>query len=124
MATCDVCGRHENLPYRCSRCGGTFCAEHRLPENHNCAGLSDWNDPSGLFESDFDDSVQTERRRGGGIVDSLTGTGGVLGYFRGNVTYLFLAIMWVMFLLEWLVILGMQQGIVPPGTFSSVFTLS
>ncbi|WP_411965597.1 rhomboid family intramembrane serine protease [Haloferax sp. YSMS24] len=124
MATCDVCGRHENLPYRCSRCGGTFCSEHRLPENHDCPGLSDWDDPSGIFESNFDSSVQTERSRAGGFLDSLTGTGGFLGYFRGNVSYLFLAIMWVTFLLEWVVIIAMNSGILPGGTFSSLFTLS
>ncbi|KTG25120.1 rhomboid family intramembrane serine protease [Haloferax profundi] len=112
------------MPYRCSRCGGTFCAEHRLPENHDCPGLSEWDDPSGIFESNFDDSVRTEKRRTSGILDSLTSTGGFLGYFRGNMAYLFLAIMWVMFLFEWLVILGMQNGLLPFGTFSALFTLS
>ncbi|KAB1192225.1 rhomboid family intramembrane serine protease [Haloferax sp. MBLA0076] len=120
MATCDVCGRHENLPYRCSRCGGTFCAEHRLPENHDCPGLSEWDDPSGIFESDFDDSVRTEKRRAGGLLNSLTSTGGFLGYFRGNMAYLFLAIMWVMFLFEWLVLLVTNSG----ALFSAIFTLS
>ncbi len=46
MARCDVCGREVSLPYRCKYCGGTFCSEHRLPENHNCDGLKDyWNVP-------------------------------------------------------------------------------
>ncbi|WP_299335309.1 AN1-type zinc finger domain-containing protein, partial [Haloplanus sp.] len=48
MATCDECGEHENLPYQCRRCGDTFCGEHRLPENHNCPGLNEWDDPSGV----------------------------------------------------------------------------
>ncbi len=39
MAKCDVCGKEEYLPYRCKYCGGTFCAEHRLPEKHNCPGI-------------------------------------------------------------------------------------
>jgi len=34
--SCRICGKVEPLPYRCRYCGGTFCAEHRLPENHNC----------------------------------------------------------------------------------------
>ncbi|AFK18409.1 rhomboid family intramembrane serine protease [Haloferax mediterranei ATCC 33500] len=97
MAICDVCGKDESLPYRCSRCGGTFCSEHRLPENHDCAGLSDWNDPAGVFSSDFDDSVETQRGRAGGLFDSITGTGGFLGYFRGNMAYLFLGLMWIAF---------------------------
>jgi len=36
---CEVCGK-DNLYYiaffRCQYCGGIFCADHRLPENHNC----------------------------------------------------------------------------------------
>ncbi|SDF47111.1 AN1-like Zinc finger [Methanolobus vulcani] len=28
------------LPFKCSRCHGTFCASHRLPESHHCAYLN------------------------------------------------------------------------------------
>ena len=27
------------MPYRCRYCGGRFCPDHRLPENHECVGL-------------------------------------------------------------------------------------
>jgi Zn-dependent protease len=27
------------MPFRCNYCGGYFCAEHRLPEFHDCTGL-------------------------------------------------------------------------------------
>ncbi|MEM2110876.1 MAG: AN1-type zinc finger domain-containing protein [Candidatus Bathyarchaeia archaeon] len=34
---CQYCGREViDLPFRCSFCGGYFCTEHRLPENHSC----------------------------------------------------------------------------------------
>jgi len=36
LAKCDVCGKTVELPYKCHYCGGVFCAEHHLPENHNC----------------------------------------------------------------------------------------
>jgi len=36
---CDVCGAYDLLPFKCKYCGGTFCAVHRLPENHQCPGL-------------------------------------------------------------------------------------
>ncbi len=36
---CAVCGRDELLPFTCAYCGERFCAEHRLPEKHNCLGL-------------------------------------------------------------------------------------
>jgi Zn-dependent protease len=26
------------MPFRCNYCGGYYCAEHRLPEKHNCTG--------------------------------------------------------------------------------------
>jgi len=36
---CDYCGKEVYLPFRCPYCGGRFCEEHRLPENHNCPSL-------------------------------------------------------------------------------------
>ncbi|MFC6731992.1 rhomboid family intramembrane serine protease [Haladaptatus sp. DYSN1] len=103
MATCDQCGRHENLPYNCRHCGGTYCSEHRLPENHACPGLDNWNDPKGIFASDFDDSARYEGGRSESVFDRVgvnTGTGGPLGYFRGNMTYVFLGLMWIWFIIE------------------------
>jgi membrane associated rhomboid family serine protease len=103
MAKCDECGKHENLPYQCRRCGQTFCGEHRLPENHSCPGLNEWDDPAGVFESDFDASVDNRGGRSKGVLDRLTSTGGPLGYFRGNMSYLFLGLMWITFALQFFV---------------------
>lgn len=36
MARCDACGKDVALPFTCKQCGGRFCSEHRLPENHSC----------------------------------------------------------------------------------------
>lgn len=36
---CQKCGKETFLPFRCPYCGGYFCAEHRLPENHDCPRL-------------------------------------------------------------------------------------
>ena len=33
---CEKCQKDEVLPFRCPYCGGYFCSEHRLPENHDC----------------------------------------------------------------------------------------
>jgi Zn-dependent protease len=33
---CDKCGIEVFLPFKCQYCGGRFCSEHRLPENHQC----------------------------------------------------------------------------------------
>jgi len=32
----SFCGKEELLPFKCPYCGGNFCIEYRLPENHNC----------------------------------------------------------------------------------------
>ncbi|TKX57421.1 rhomboid family intramembrane serine protease [Halorubrum sp. SS7] len=124
MATCDECGEYENLPYQCKRCGQTFCAEHRLPENHDCPGLAEWDDPGGVFDSGFDESVQGgsggSSRSGGasaGVVDQVkrridheTSTGGLISYFRNNATYALLLAMWVTFLLQWTVTLTLGEA--------------
>ena len=39
---CGVCGRQEELPFRCRYCKGYFCSEHRLPPNHDCLFLDDF----------------------------------------------------------------------------------
>lgn len=33
---CQKCGKEDFLPFICPYCGGYFCSEHRLPENHDC----------------------------------------------------------------------------------------
>jgi len=39
MVQCEKCGIDTYMPFRCNYCGGYFCAEHRLPELHDCKGL-------------------------------------------------------------------------------------
>jgi membrane associated rhomboid family serine protease len=96
MAKCDECGKFENLPYQCRRCGQTFCGDHRLPENHDCPGLGEWNDPVGVFGGE----EQRSSRR-------ASATGGLArtwrSYFKGNVTFLFLGLMWLTFLSQFVV---------------------
>jgi Zn-dependent protease len=33
---CQKCGQEIFMPFRCPYCGGQFCSDHRLPENHEC----------------------------------------------------------------------------------------
>lgn len=36
---CDKCQKEVFLPFKCPYCGGFFCSEHRLPENHECPNI-------------------------------------------------------------------------------------
>ena len=37
MTFCEHCGEKiDFLPFKCKYCGGSYCKEHRLPENHQC----------------------------------------------------------------------------------------
>jgi len=36
---CQKCETEVFLPFRCPYCGGYFCSEHRLPENHDCSRM-------------------------------------------------------------------------------------
>lgn len=101
------------MPYQCRLCGGTYCSKHRLPENHDCPGLDDWNDPGGVFDSGFDDSVTDNGSTGDGLAARVpvdTGPGGVLGYFRGNVSFTLLALMWLTFVLQYAVAPALGVG--------------
>ncbi len=39
MGQCQLCKKEVEMPFTCSYCGQTFCATHRLPENHRCPAL-------------------------------------------------------------------------------------
>ena len=122
MPPCDRCGVQENLPYRCRYCGGTFCGDHRLPESHNCVGLDDWDDPSGVFDSGFDDGLGPDSRRGPpSTLERLgidTGPGGHLAYFRNNMTFVFLGLMVLTYFLQ-----VMVESVFGSAAHSSLFVL-
>jgi len=131
MQQCDVCGDDVNMPYNCGSCGGTYCSQHRLPENHSCPGLEQWNDPDAVFDSGFDDSVAGGQDSGSltSRVGLDTGPGGPLGYVRGNLAYLFLAISVVVFALQYIVapiFIDLPAPTQHPGdtTWGQLFTLS
>jgi hypothetical protein len=119
MALCDECGRQENMPYHCRHCGNTYCSEHRLPEAHDCPGLQNWDDPSGVFDSGFDDSVNSQGGSSDGLLSGLSATNGPLSYFRGNMTFVFLGLMFVTFLAQ-----GIVRVFVDPQLETTLFVLT
>jgi hypothetical protein len=66
MARCDHCGNETTLPFTCQHCGGKFCADCRLPPNHDCTGIGSWNQKPRP-------SVGMNYGKGGGV--SATGGG-------------------------------------------------
>ena len=53
MVGCSVCGQPLKNPRECSYCDRVFCAEHRLPERHDCAGVRNWERRGRRFDSGF-----------------------------------------------------------------------
>lgn len=39
MTSCYFCGKLEYIPFKCRRCGHSFCTDHRLPEYHYCESV-------------------------------------------------------------------------------------
>ncbi|MCL2134544.1 MAG: hypothetical protein FWH37_03185 [Candidatus Bathyarchaeota archaeon] len=37
---CQICGVEVTMPYTCPYCGGQFCGQHHLPENHTCPQIN------------------------------------------------------------------------------------
>ena len=131
MSRCDVCGVQENMPYHCRHCGGTFCAEHRLPEAHDCPGLEDWGDSGAVFDSGFEATVESRGSEEAGLLGRLkrrfdTGPGGWLAFFRGNITYVFLGLMWITFLFQYIILpaVGIRPAPFAYTTWDAIFVLS
>jgi len=100
MTRCDHCGNESTLPFTCQHCGGKFCADCRLPPNHNCTGISSWN-------AKPRPAVGMSYGKGG----SVTATGGVAAEIRhgnakkaaGKIPYLKIMAAVIALILLWLV---------------------
>lgn len=83
------------MPYECKFCGQKFCAEHRLPENHDCPGLEEhkkkMQDKGRMFERK--DLKTTSKTKSSFYTDYISP-------FRNNVAYLLLAIIVINFLIQ------------------------
>ena len=100
MARCDHCGNESTLPFTCQHCGGKFCADCRLPPNHNCTGIGSWNRKPRP-------TVGMSYGRSGGV----SATGGVAAESRGSRTEKAggkrIPYLWIMAAVIGLVILGL-----------------
>ncbi len=87
---CDVCGAYELLPFKCKYCGGTFCAAHRLPENHQCPGLRM------LKQRPYGEAKAGGKRR------TLVKMPAFKLPYSGYYAYIIIGITIVIFILQWL----------------------
>ncbi len=102
MPECDSCGDPVSMPFTCKFCEGSFCSRHRLPENHDCEGLRDYQDASRQEGKIGYDAMQEEQdahdltpdRASPGILDRAVAP------LRGNATMAVLGIMLATFVLE------------------------
>ncbi len=60
---CWICGKREAMPYKCRYCGKTYCADHRLPEQHGCAGFDETarDDNPGTYGSTYQQDVDVDK---------------------------------------------------------------
>lgn len=108
------------MPYHCRHCNGTYCADHRLPESHDCPALKQWENTGPVFDSGFDDRVLDDDS--GGLAGRLgidTGPGGPLAYFRGNMTYVVLLLMVLTYTAQLFTL-----PVLSPETWEAIFVFS
>lgn len=109
------------MPYECRFCGGTYCASHRLPENHGCAGLDAYEADMQARGKIYDDRATTPVGSRG-LLDRIR-RAIPLSSFRGNVTFAFLALMWVTFLLQNLTQFALPNTLDGHLLYRAIFTL-
>ena len=91
------------MPYVCKFCRGRYCAAHRLPESHTCAGLGAYREKlraEGRVMAPEPGVVRPEistAARAGMSLDALWAKA------DGKMTYVFLGIMVGVYVLEWVV---------------------
>jgi membrane associated rhomboid family serine protease len=78
MSECSECGK-QTMSFTCRYCGKKFCAEHRLPENHNCEGLE--GETPEEHEEWFEEKF-SEERTSSSSVESKNSVGQSAGYTR------------------------------------------
>jgi membrane associated rhomboid family serine protease len=108
---CAQCGREEFLPFRCRLCGLPHCLDHRMPENHACAGLAGYKARSDRdrVQQAANPEPEPVRVKVGGA-SSVRATGHRIGAFaRRSATHMLLAILAVVFVAQ--VVAGIAIGL-------------
>jgi len=60
---CQICGIEVDIPHSCHYCGGQFCSQHRLPENHTCPQLGNAHNHNSGYNYSFNFNPQPTKTR-------------------------------------------------------------
>ncbi|MFB6207786.1 MAG: rhomboid family intramembrane serine protease [Candidatus Nanohaloarchaea archaeon] len=104
MAECSYCGK-ASMSFTCRYCGEKFCAEHRLPENHDCEGLEEgveeereeakkWFKQRDVKQETVHGEPKTQRRRRPSLLNDIKDT------FKNSATMSIIAVTVVAFLMQ------------------------
>lgn len=105
MSVCSYCGNPESIPFRCKFCNEYFCADHHLPENHECMGLEIFKEGRGKelekwiyepFQEKYKEKVGREKKAP--ITEKLLAS--LKNINTRHVIYLILFIILVLLILE------------------------
>lgn len=92
------------MPYVCKFCKGRYCAAHRLPENHGCAGLGAYRETL-RKEGRIIGPTPGDEPLAPRVSPSARASASMDAFWSmvdGKMTYVFLGIIVAVFLLEWL----------------------
>ncbi len=62
MAKCYFCGKDVDLPFTCNYCGKKFCAEHRIPEKHDCEAIHKAKPPRAVPKPTFEAKIGVKQK--------------------------------------------------------------
>ena len=62
MAKCNFCGKDVDLPFSCNYCGKKFCAEHRIPEKHDCEAIHKAKPPRAVPKPTFKAKIGVKQK--------------------------------------------------------------
>ncbi|RZB32235.1 MAG: uncharacterized protein AEth_00558 [Candidatus Argoarchaeum ethanivorans] len=121
---CHFCGKYELMLFTCKYCGGRFCADHRLPENHHCLGIAEYKQK--LRESGtLHENVQNYA--GEAVQKGLGGASGWLRFASNNSALALLIIISFVFLLKPIPVISniVYHALVfyPPSLFDRPWTI-
>ena len=107
------------MPFVCKMCGGRYCVEHRLPENHACARLGEYKDRARTEGRLYTPPPETVRPSVSSGARAASGVASAFERVEGKLTYILLGVMVATAILEVAFI-----ALADPSLFQAIFVLS